>query len=262
MFAYRESYERDGFLPAVTIVESSEAADHLRLLEETEARVGKLHYFNKVHLFFDSPLRLAMHPQVLDVVEQLIGEDILLYNVTYIIKEAHSESFVSWHQDLTYWGLSDDAQVSMWLALTPATAENGCMRMIPSSHKQGRLTHQETDSKDNVLDLGQTVLDVDESQARLCALSAGEASFHHGWTLHASGANCSDTRRVGLNVQYLAPHVCQTQTIVDSAMLVRGKDAYRHYQYDKIHSTHMTPASYEALKIYRDRFLDIYHHAH
>ena len=63
-------------------------------------------------------LKLATLPQLLDVIEQLIGPNILLYNTTYIIQEAHTESHVRWHQDLTYWGLDSDAQVSVWLALS------------------------------------------------------------------------------------------------------------------------------------------------
>ncbi|MEL0123213.1 MAG: phytanoyl-CoA dioxygenase family protein, partial [Paracoccaceae bacterium] len=104
-----------------------------------------------------SALELATLPSVLDLVEQMIGPNILLYNVTYIIKEPHAPSHVSWHQDLTYWGLSHDDQVSMWLALSPATQESGCMRMIPGSHKLGKVEHQTTEDDTNVMLQGQTV---------------------------------------------------------------------------------------------------------
>lgn len=66
-----------------------------------------------------SPYELATHSQVLDVVELLIGKNILLHNVFYIIKEPLTLAHVSRHQDLTYWGFSNDKQVSMWLALSP-----------------------------------------------------------------------------------------------------------------------------------------------
>ena len=124
-----------------------------------------------------SPLTLATLPSVLDIVEQMIGPNILLYNVTYIIKEPKSQTHVSWHQDLTYWGLSHDDQVSMWLALSPATLESGCMRMIPGSHLGGRMEHETTEDSDNVLLQGQTVSGINESNARFCPLAPGEATL-------------------------------------------------------------------------------------
>lgn len=129
----------------------------------------------------------------------------MLYNVTYIIKEPHSKSHVSWHQDLTYWGFDSDDQISVWLALSPATEQSGCMKMIPCSHRDGRVEHRLTNDKSNVLFSGQTIPEVDESKALLCELNPGQASFHHGWTKHSSLPNRSDDRRIGLNIQYIAP---------------------------------------------------------
>ena len=198
-------YIENGFVSGVDILSEADARHHRSLLEQAEASFGPLHYKAKVHTIMQSPLALATHPRVLDVVEALIGPNILLYDVEYIIKEPHTPSFVSWHQDLTYWGLSDDAQVSLWLALSPATAESGCMRMIPGSHKSGKVDHVATEDDGNVLLQGQTVEGVSEDQAVMCPLKPGQASFHHGWTLHASMPNESTDRRIGLNAQFIAP---------------------------------------------------------
>ena len=225
-------YARDGFLSPVDIISAEQAAAHRARLEEAEAEVGPLHYKTKVHTILRSPLELATAPRVLDLVEAMIGPDILLYNVTYIVKEPGSGAHVSWHQDLTYWGFDGDAQVSMWLALTPATAESGCMRMVPGSHRQGRLRHETTEDASNVLFQGQTVASVPEEQAVLCDLAPGQASFHHGWTLHASMPNNGRERRIGLNVQYIAPAMRQTKHAGDSAMLVRGQDRHQHFAPD------------------------------
>ena len=67
----------------------------------------------------------------------------------------------------------------------------------------------------------------------MCPLKPGEASFHHGWTLHASMPNISDDRRIGLNVQFIAPHVRQTKHDRDSVILVRGEDRLGLYAYDR-----------------------------
>lgn len=239
--ALADRYRREGFLSGIPILSPAEAQHHRGQMEAAEARIGKLHYKPKVHTILRSPYEIAVHPRVLDLVETLIGPDILLYNVTYIVKEPGSASHVSWHQDLTYWGLSDDAQVSMWLAQSPADAESGCMRMVPGSHLRGQQKHEVTPDANNVLLQGQTVAGVAENSAVLCPLKPGEASLHHGWTLHASMANRGADRRIGLNVQYLAPHVRQTQHDADSALLVRGSDPYGHYATDVPAQTDLAP---------------------
>ena len=162
----------------------------------------------------------------------MIGPNILLYNVKNIVKEALAPSHFSWHQDLTYWDLIHDDQVSMTLALSPATAQNGCMQMIPDSRKMGKMKHVRTKDKSNILLQGQTVLYIDEDRSTLCPLRQSEVTFHHGWILHASMPNISSDRRIELNVQYLATYVKQTKHDQDSAILMRGEDAYQHFKTD------------------------------
>ena len=227
-----ENFQKNGFVSGIRIMSSQEADAHRNRLEYAESQTGALHYKSKVHTILTSPLEIATNKKALDIVEAIIGPNILLFNVTFIIKEPQTESHVSWHQDLTFWGLSHDDQVSMWIALSDANAVSGCMRMIPGSHLIGRLNHYLTEDEDNVLLQGQTVDGVNESSSVHCPLKPGQASFHHGWTLHASMANKSDDRRIGLNVQYLAPHVKQTKHNLDTAMLVRGVDKYGHFGLD------------------------------
>ena len=230
--AQRERFARDGFLSPVRILDATAAATHRERLERAEAALGDLHFQAKVHTILLSPLELATHPRVLETVTALIGPNVLLWNATYIVKDPDSTAHVSWHQDLTYWGLDGDDQVSMWLALSLADETSGCMRMVPGSHRAGRRDHRNTSDSANVLYQGQTVEDVDESRSVVCALRPGEASFHHGWTLHASSPNCSDDRRIGFNAQYVATHMRQTQHSRDTAMLVCGADAFNHFGVD------------------------------
>ena len=228
---HAQRYAEDGFVGGVRILDPAEATEHRQTLESVEAELGtSLHYIDKVHTALRSPFELATHPAVLDTVEAILGPDILLYNATYIIKEPGAAAKVNWHQDLTYWGLADDdAQVSMWLALAPATAESGCMMMLPGSHADGRIDHETGSDDGNLLLLGQQITDIDTSSAVHCTLEPGEASFHHGWTVHASQPNVSDDRRIGLNVQYLAPHNRMDTGENATAMLVRGEDRHQHF---------------------------------
>ncbi|MDE0350688.1 MAG: phytanoyl-CoA dioxygenase family protein [Gammaproteobacteria bacterium] len=214
------------------ILAASEAAAHRRRLECAEASLGPLHYRAKVYTILTSPLELATHPRVLDTVTALIGPDVLLWNATYIVKEPGTSAYVSWHQDLAYWGLDGEDEVSMWLALSQADESNGCMRMASGSHRAGRTRHRTTADAENVLYQGQTVDGVDEAAAVACALMPGEASFHHGWTLHASGPNHGAERRIGFNAQYIATHMRQTRHDRDTAMLVHGVDRFRHFGVD------------------------------
>lgn len=250
-------YERDGFVSGVRFVPEDEAAHHRAALEIAETEIGAVHYKPKIHTVLRSPYELATLPQVLDVVEQFIGPNILLHNVTYIIKEPRSASHVSWHQDLTYWGFSADAQVSMWLALSLADEQAGCMRMIPKSHRTGNHHHTTSDDETNVLFQSQTVENVNEDDAVLCPLNPGEASFHHGRTLHASMPNQTHDRRIGLNVQYLAPHMKQMKHDDDTALLVRGEDRYNHFGADRPAATAIDTAALKTHKELEARYVEI-----
>lgn len=225
-------YRRDGFLAAVDVVDEDMAGEHRRRMEAAEAELGPLHYRDKIHTVMCAAAELITHPRLLDAVEDCIGPDILIYNSMYIVKEPGAGSYVAWHQDLTYWGLADDdAQVSAWLALSPATAESGCMRMIPGSHLDGRREHRTSADRDPdaVLFLGQRIEDVDEAGACHVPLAPGQASLHHGWTMHTSAPNRSADRRIGLNVQYVAPHNRQLEHDGATAWLVRGDDPHGHF---------------------------------
>ena len=246
-----EIYDQNGFVSPVRLIGEDQAAEHRAMFEAVEAKHGSQHYKSKMHTLLDFAAGLATHSVVLDTVEQLLGPNIMLFDVTYIAKEPRSTSHVSWHQDLTYWGLANDKQVSMWLALTAATEVSGCMRMVPGSHKQGRLEHEDTDDESNVLFRGQSVSGVAEERAAMCPLQPGEASFHHGWTLHASMPNHSDDRRIGFNVQYIDPSARQTLHELDTATLVRGEDRYNYYKPDVFARAVMQPeatAAHERLE--------------
>ncbi len=247
-----ERYRCDGFVAPIRVVDDATARWHRERFERAEREIGPMHYRDKAYTILRSPLELVTIPALLDAVEACIGPDILVYNAVYIVKEPGSGARVAWHQDLTYWGLSDDdAQVSAWIALAPATVESGCMRMVPGSHRRGRVAHitPPVRGPDDVLDLGQYIEGIDEGDAVHVPLEPGEASLHHGWTVHASTPNRSSDRRIGLNIQYLAPRASQTVHDGDTALLVRGVDEYDHFGADVPAAVDLDPA---ALALQRD----------
>jgi hypothetical protein len=223
-------YERDGFTSPIDVLDEDEARDYRRRLEEAEARFGPLHYVVKPHLLLSMADELIRHPRLVGAVADILGPDVLLWDSTFIVKEPRSDKYVSWHQDLTYWGLSSEAVTSVWLALSPATEESGCMRMIPGSHRRGPVAHRNTFAAENVLSRGQTIEDeIDEGRAVAAALRPGQMSLHHGLVFHASYPNRSDDRRIGFNLNLIAPSVHQTLMDDDTATLLCGEDRFGHF---------------------------------
>ena len=105
---------------------------------------------------------LAARPEILDAVEQVLGRDILIWNTHWFPKFPGDGSFVSWHQDATYWGLDPPNVTTAWIALTPSFRENGCLRVIPGTHSGDLLPQRETFAPSNMLSRGQEIaVDID-----------------------------------------------------------------------------------------------------
>jgi non-haem Fe2+, alpha-ketoglutarate-dependent halogenase len=230
-----EAFRRDGYCAPVRVMSADAARQYREALEAHEAKAGQPLQGNlrhKTHLLFTWADELVHHSKILDAVEDVLGPDILCWTTNFFIKEAMSPGFVSWHQDSTYWGLDPDDVITAWVAFTEVTPENGYMQVIPGSHKVDQLPHVDTFHKDNLLSRGQEIsVDVDKSKAVGLALHAGEMSLHHIKLVHGSDANRTDDRRIGLAIRYIPTYVRQTK-VRDAAMLVRGTDKHRHFDYE------------------------------
>lgn len=206
-------YHESGFVSPVDVMCESEAASYLEKLEAAERDYPQEinpENRNNPHLCFAFLDELVTHPIIIDAVEDLIGSNISLWGSVLFIKEPQSKGYVSWHQDATYIGIKPHDFVTPWLALTPSNLENGCMSMIPGSHKNHIRKHEDTFHQDNILTRGQVVQDVDESKAVDLILKPGQMSLHHAETIHGSQPNQSNQRRVGYAMQaYMPPHVRQ-----------------------------------------------------
>lgn len=240
----RAQYEGDGFLSPLAGLSPEAATSYRRELEAFEdglgGRVnsddvdGKYRY--RLHTLLPWAHELATLPVVLDVIESLIGPDILIYMTTLFIKEPRTEAITDWHQDATYFGLRPYEHVSAWIALSPATLESGCMRFVPGSHMQGQLDHRaHVDRK--ILNTGGQRLtgSFDQESAVAAPLMPGQFSLHHTLTIHHSPANDADDRRIGFAVSYI-PTRCRHlgETRRAPAMLVRGEDRYGHFDLEPV----------------------------
>lgn len=242
-------YRRDGYCFPVRILDDGEVAANRRKLEAFEASQGhpiEGAQRSKSHLLFTWIDDLMRDDRILDAVEDLIGPDILCWNTFFWIKEPRSETFVSWHQDLRYWGLDSGDLVTAWLALSPATPETGCMRVLPGSHVGDLLPHSDEYQQNNMLTRGQEIsVDVDESRAVAMPLQPGEISLHNVRLAHASSPNQSQDRRIGLSLHYMPTSTRQIVGEWDSAALVRGTDRYGHFKHTPRPETDYDPVSVE-----------------
>ncbi len=228
-----ESYRDDGVVFPVPVLSDAELSHYVGLYEELEelmkdrARPTQL---SQAHLYYDWAYELVTHPRILDLVEDVLGPDVVVWAASFFVKLPHDAGYVSWHQDALYWGLDLSEVTTVWLALTDSTVENGCMRVVPASHSQ-IVSHLETHAEDNLLSRGQEVeVEVEESEAVDLILKAGEASLHHVNVIHGSNANSSSSGRVGFVIRMVTPRVKQTGYQF-RAILGRGGDPYHHFEY-------------------------------
>jgi non-heme Fe2+,alpha-ketoglutarate-dependent halogenase len=231
-----QRYRDAGYLAPIRVLSTEEAALIRAKLEAFEADSGPLagKLRQKSHLLFTWLNDLIRHQRILDAVEDIIGGDILCWGTSFFIKEPRNPSFVSWHQDSTYWGLEPADIVTAWVALSDSTPENGAMRVIPGSHTMAQVPHRDTFHAENLLSRGQEVMvDVDDAEADTLALKAGEMSLHHVRLIHGSEPNPSDQRRIGFAIRYLPTYVRQAAGPHDWATLVRGEDRFGNFELEE-----------------------------
>jgi hypothetical protein len=252
-------YRRDGYVCPVPVMPAAEALGLRHRLEAVEARQGgKLEAAqrSRAFLLFKWLDELIRDPRVLDPVEQLIGPDILCWSTIFWIKDAGAKSFVSWHQDNTYWGLSSRNVVTAWFAMSEASVEAGCMKVMPGTHLGEALSHEDTYHEDNMLTRGQAIPGLDESRAVFMPLRAGEMSLHNYCLAHGSGPNLSADRRIGVSMHFMPPQTKQVVGSWDCAALVRGEDRYGHFAPTPVPARDFDPAAVafhgQAAKAMRD----------
>ena len=228
-------YERDGFVVPIDVVSQAETQAVRDDLEAAEVelagdpeKLGLLRgYPDRLLPSFDA---LTRNPKLIASASAVLGPDLMVWSASLFIKEAATDKIVSWHQDLTYWGLDDAEETTCWVALSRASLESGCMRFVPGSHKTRIVPHTDTFADDNLLSRGQEIaVEVDEEDAVVAALEAGQASMHHGHLFHASGPNTTNDRRIGSAIRFIKPSMKQKTGDKPLVSLVNGEDPFGHF---------------------------------
>ena len=205
-------------------------ADHDRLLAEhpqhPEFRDNCSALLNHDFRF----LNYARNAEILDMVEQLIGPDIALWNMSFFAKPALNGKRTPWHQDGQYWPIRPLATCTVWIAVDDATTQNGCMRFIPGSHKAKRLM-QHNQNDDQALTLNQELKshEYDESQAVDVVLEAGQISLHDVYLAHGSEINTSSKPRRGMTLRLMPTTSLYDREVAQQMHDERGGRGMQHH---------------------------------
>jgi len=218
-------YDRDGILFPISLFSDAETAFFRDALDSIVNLCGSLKRLDNLHLFFDWAYRLVTHDALLNVIEDLLGDDILIYGTLVFYKPPRDSGYASWHQDSVYSGLHLTPSTSAWIALTPSNPSNGCMRVIEKSHRMGLLDHANIQDDSNLLRRGERIVTVDESLATDVVLQPGEMSLHQSNIIHGSNPNTSGEPRIGFIVRFITSQIRNRER----AMLrVRGQADCSH----------------------------------
>ena len=201
-------YKNNGYLAPLPAIGSMLAEETLSKIELFENKYGDFPQKGlKAHLYLPWMEEVVRHSSILEAVESIIGPDILCWSSRFFIKNPGEKGFVSWHQDVTYWGLDVSENIlTAWIAFTPATKANGVMKVIPGSH-QKVVEHREGAASNMLLRGQEVAVKVDEDNAIFMELDTGEMSLHHGLIFHGSENNHSNDRRIGFAIRYMPPRV-------------------------------------------------------
>jgi non-heme Fe2+,alpha-ketoglutarate-dependent halogenase len=260
-----ESYHRDGYLYPLPALSADELAESRAGLERFETYLGgpvaKADIKWRSHAFAHSPwfAKLATHPRILDAVEDVIGPNILIWTSTFFIKEPQSPTFAAWHQDGTYFGLAPQTLITAWVALSDASHAAGCMDVVSFENNPRQMHHAALRLENSINRAGQTVVEaIDETAVEAMELKPGSFSLHHELAIHRSSPNSATHRRIGIGLNYIPTSVRTTTPVRMSAMLVRGKDEYGHFDLidpPKGELDHAALAAHDQIgSLYRDNY--------
>ena len=232
--ALRRTFDEDGSVVVRGVLDAAIVAEMSAHVDWLQAQHPELRGEDLGHeLVADDPfwLRVVADDRLLDLAEVFVGPDIALFASHYISKPPRSGRPVLWHQDAGYWPLDPMEVVTLWVAVDPSTTANGCLRVVPGSHRHG--VHAMRDRGDVASVFGnESAVAVEETAVVDLVLDPGDVEIHHPNMLHSSRANTSDTRRCGLTIRYIptSTRITSDRQPYPSAFHLRGAPGVNAYQ--------------------------------
>ena len=202
-------YRSEGFAKGGRILNDSELAVLRREIDQLIAslpagqrpeNMPSVHYRNEYfhNLFLSQPL--------VDIAEQILGPDVALFTSYIISKRSKDGLAVDWHQDAAYFPIDPMETFTLWVAVDDSDRENGCMKVIPGSHREKNLLRHRADLQAKTT-LPLSLPEIDLTESVDVELKAGEFSVHDVYLWHGSSANRSNRRRCGITLKYIPTYV-------------------------------------------------------
>ena len=226
---------------------NAELPELLNLLHPRETTKDLREWHETSRYLYD----ICLNPNILDLVEGILGPNFFMWASNFFIKEPFSTATVGWHQDAYYWPMTPQHSVTVWLAFDDVDEENGAMQIIPKSHRGGLIQHKRSSQTDSVLTLELERGSFREDTAVQFKLKAGEISLHDDRAIHGSPANPSARRRAGLTIRYSGTDVMNDLAVNPhfKAYLCRGVDEYHHNPVGPIPTQHCGRPAFKPVSV-------------
>lgn len=231
-----QQYQTEGYLFPIQVFSSEEVVHFKSEFERTKALLGEHatpHDLRQPQIHFRWAYDIATHPKILDVIEDLIGPDILVSRGSIFFKDP-GPGYYTFHADAYPLGISNEHAykfASVWIALTDSNEANGCMQVVPRSHLT-KIEHTETlfadeHNQNSAVSRGLTVMmDIEQAEKVSFILQPGQMSVHHANLVHGSGPNRTNQSRIGIVMRYMAPQVKENAKLNHPVIVARGHDDY------------------------------------
>ena len=223
-------YQHDGYTLVKEPLFAPDKFARLRaLFEESLAREGA-GGMDMIHTRDERLLEFLLSPEVLDLIEPVVGPNVGLWASHFISKDPFTGKATPWHEDSAYWNGRTSTMngiCTVWLAIDEATEANGCMAVIPGSHSGGFSAYEEVaDKNGNIFPTQIKAEAMDESKAVYFALKPNECSLHEARIIHGAQANTSPFRRAGYTMRYFptSTRVYPEKNAGHQIWLARGVD--------------------------------------
>ncbi|MBQ0736344.1 phytanoyl-CoA dioxygenase family protein [Aquimarina celericrescens] len=165
------------------------------------------------HFKDDRLFDFLMADEVLNIIEGIIGPNIGLWSSHFICKEPKIGKRTPWHEDSAYWkGRFNkfDKVVTLWLAIDESTLENGCMGVVPGTHKNGFSRYKNIEKGTATFE-EEIATDINEDDVVWFELAKNTYSLHDSRIIHGARANTSSKRRTGYTMRYFSTDLILNQ---------------------------------------------------
>lgn len=230
-----DNYNEKGFYGPVKFLSDE---DNTRFTSELLNSHEKLNlmssdYRCKSNVLFPWINELSKNPTIVEHVKQVLGENFHCWDTLIWIKEASTDKYVSWHQDATYWNfLPKTKGVTVWVTLSGATKDMGCIQYVEGSHKLQQVHHSDIKNSSNLLMRGQTA-DYSVDSVHNAECPAGSFLMHSPFMVHGSESNKTNNPRLALGLIYVATDAKPIENYDnESTVMVSGVDEFNYMLHD------------------------------